>query len=602
MKIHSRRALSLIFGLISYAFSPGARADQKVEKLGGVGPYLEVGKSDHWRRDTAGAVIDDVVYIAGGSGGEPSNNDAILGLVEAYHPASGAIVPRAPMRTPRTKFGLAAVGGRLYAIGGAGSAGPLSSVEEYDPKKNTWKFMAPMKVARSSLSVGVVDGIVYAVGGWDGKQYSSAVEAYDPRSNSWNTKARLLAPVATRDAIAVANGKMYVLGGMNEAFFQQVQLYFPKEDAWLIDSDLPVDIKKLMSVEVVGGTIYAFYGDQSATSIIARSLESGDWAAVTSSDMWPMGAFAVADSSGTIYGPGSVMRDIKAYRPRVDFRFRSIGRVTRQIYRPDAQIAAQLLFSDVDSINDTRPKKPNDFALIIGIDKYRSIPAADFAERDAAVFRRYAVSILGVPEKNAILLTGDRARRADIAKYLDEWLPRNVETNSRVYFYFSGHGAPEPTKGVSYLVPWDGDPEFLQSSGYSIAQLYRSLETLKAKEILVSLDACFSGEGGRSVIAKGLRPLVTVVDAPLSERSKLSVLTAARSDEVAGSEASQGHGLFTYFLLKGLKGEADADKAGHITLARLHAYIQKSVQGVARRNNRDQTPQVYSSSMGMILR
>jgi hypothetical protein len=257
--------------------------------------------------------------------------------------------------------------------------------------------------------------------------------------------------------------------------------------------------------------------------------------------------------------------------------------------------SAKRIASDVDHFKVHSETRPDDFALIVGIENYQSLPPADYAENDAASVKEY-VQGLGVPEENVIFLTGAKATRTGIAKYLEEWLPRNATPDSRVYFYYSGHGAPDPSTGASYLIPWDGDPSFLQSSAYPVPRLYEKLQALKAKQIIVALDSCFSGAGGRSVIAKGARPLVNVVTAAVPAGSKLSVMTAASADEITGSLDEKGHGVFTYYFLKGLNGEADPDHDGHVTLDKLQAYVQKAVQRAARRDNREQTPQLQSSS------
>lgn len=250
--------------------------------------------------------------------------------------------------------------------------------------------------------------------------------------------------------------------------------------------------------------------------------------------------------------------------------------------------------SDVDETPRKASVRPDDFALIIGIEKYQSVPSALYGERDAAAFRNYALGALGVPEENVIFLTGQRATRTGMAKYIEEWLPKNVEEKSRVYVYYSGHGAPDPVKGHAYLIPWDGDPSFLESTAYPVGKLYENLQKLKSKQILVALDSCFSGAGGRSVLAKGARPLVTVADTAVPLGAKLSVLTASSGEEIAGSLDDQGHGMFTYYLLKGLKGEA-ADTEGRMTLSSLHSYISQSVKRSARRQNREQTPQLKAA-------
>jgi uncharacterized caspase-like protein len=153
-----------------------------------------------------------------------------------------------------------------------------------------------------------------------------------------------------------------------------------------------------------------------------------------------------------------------------------------------------------------------------------------------------------------------------------------------VFVYFSGHGAPDPASGQAYLMPWDGDPKFLENTGYPLKRLYEKLGALKTKDVVVALDACFSGAGGRSVLAKGVRPLVGKVD--MGGSGHVSVLAASGGDEITGTLEDQGHGLFTYYLLKGLNA-----RRGASSLLPLFDYLRPKVQDAARRDNRDQTPQ-----------
>lgn len=272
------------------------------------------------------------------------------------------------------------------------------------------------------------------------------------------------------------------------------------------------------------------------------------------------------------------------------------GRARSEASAPEPE-EAFALSSDVDEGAPRGAAHPDDFALVIGVDKYQNLPAARYAERDASAFKTYAVRSLGVPEENAILLTGARATKTGIEKYVEEWLPKNVSPSSRVYVYFSGHGSPDPSNGTAYLLPWDGDASFLQTSAYPVPRLYDELSKLKAKEIVVALDSCFSGAGGRSVIAKNARPLVNVRETQVP--AHVSVLTAASGGQIAGGLDDQGHGLFTYYLLKGLKGGAARD--GHVSLADLHDFVSRGVERAARRQNREQTPQLKSSSADLLL-
>jgi len=266
-----------------------------------------------------------------------------------------------------------------------------------------------------------------------------------------------------------------------------------------------------------------------------------------------------------------------------------------------ASPVAQARRSDVEEPGAQASPQPDDYALIMGVERYQSIPEAEFGESDAKTFRRYAVERLGVPKENAISLLGSRATRAGMSRYLEEWLPKNVTEKSRLWVYYSGHGAPDPVKGSAYLVPWDGDPAYLESSAYPLSRLYERLAALKARQIVVVLDACFSGAGGRSVLARGARPLVAVrqTDAPSDPR--LSILTASAGDQIAGGLQEQGHGVFTYFLLKGLQGAADSDKDGHVTMAELGDYLAREVPRAARRQNREQTPHLSAADPALKL-
>ncbi len=230
------------------------------------------------------------------------------------------------------------------------------------------------------------------------------------------------------------------------------------------------------------------------------------------------------------------------------------------------------------------------FAVIVGVESYREgLPAATHAEADARAFAAFAEVTLGVPPEHIRLLLGDRAGRADVASAIEEWLPRNVrEPGATVYFFFSGHGAPDVETGDAYLVPYDADPAFLKTRGYALSQLYARLGALPDAQTFAFIDACFSGAGERSVLASGTRPLVPVkaVKAPGS----LIAFSAASASEATGAAADAPHGLFTLHLLDGLSGRADANADADVTLDELVNHVTAQVSRAARLQNRDQTP------------
>ena len=255
--------------------------------------------------------------------------------------------------------------------------------------------------------------------------------------------------------------------------------------------------------------------------------------------------------------------------------------------------------SDVDELPTLRIK-PNKhaYAVVIGVEQYRQkLPKADFAVGDARLVSDYLTKVMGYPEENVITLLNDHASNVDLAKYFEKWLPNNVEAGSSVFIYFSGHGAPNPKTGDAYLVPYDGDPSFIAETGYSLRRMYDALDRLPAKKIVVALDSCFSGAGERSVLAEGARPLVMNLRtaAPLSKN--MTVMAASSSDQISSTYRDKGHGLFTYFLLKGIKDEDVVKPDGSIKIDELFGYIKPRVESVARKQyNNEQSPQLMGAT------
>jgi uncharacterized caspase-like protein len=219
----------------------------------------------------------------------------------------------------------------------------------------------------------------------------------------------------------------------------------------------------------------------------------------------------------------------------------------------------------------------------------------DFATRDAETVKQYISKVLGYPEEHIIIRTNERATRADFQAYFEDWLKNNVDRDAEVFVYYAGHGAPDPQSGKSFLVPYDGNPSFLETTAYPLDRLYKSLSQLPTSHIIVVLDSCFSGAGGRSVIAKGTRPMMITVENPIMATKNITLLSAAQGNQISSAYPEERHGLFTYFFLKGLMGEADMNKDGQIELNEVFAYLKPKVERQARRGNQEQTPQFFSS-------
>lgn len=262
------------------------------------------------------------------------------------------------------------------------------------------------------------------------------------------------------------------------------------------------------------------------------------------------------------------------------------------------QMPSPKLTSDVDRLPAATGRlNKHAYAVVIGIEQYRErLPKADFADRDATLMGEYLTKVLGYPEENVVVRVNEKAAKADLEKYFEEWLPNNVDPGGSVFIYYSGHGAPNAKTGDAYLVPYDGDPNFVGTTAYPLKRLYASLGKLPAKDITVVLDSCFSGAGGRSVLAKGARPMVLSVENAILASGKTVVITASSGSQTSSTYEEKSHGLFTYYFLKGLQGEGDLNHDGAIDMAELYEYVKPNVQRVARKQyNTEQTPQLLAN-------
>jgi hypothetical protein len=227
------------------------------------------------------------------------------------------------------------------------------------------------------------------------------------------------------------------------------------------------------------------------------------------------------------------------------------------------------------------------YALIIGVEKYRDVPAPEGARADAQTFGQLAKSTLGVPESNVRVLLDERASKNDIERQL-AWFKANVTEGGRLYFFFAGHGAPS-ADGAAYLMPYDAEQQSIESSGLKLESVLAELGQSPARDVIAFTDACFSGGGGRSLLPKGARPLLRVREA--TTPSRVALYAAATSAQISGPTSDDSAGLFTSTLADAIgDAQADIDGDGAITLAELEQWSTPRVERAAKRQNREQRP------------
>lgn len=259
---------------------------------------------------------------------------------------------------------------------------------------------------------------------------------------------------------------------------------------------------------------------------------------------------------------------------------------------------ATVFETDVDTLPEAVniAERKDDLAIVVGIRQYDKITTpVKYARHDAEIMSKYLHRLLGVPESRIKKLYDRDATVGNINALLEDFLPGMVKPNSRVYFYFSGHGTPEVKSQKAYLVPADGNLD-LPSTLYPVEKVFSRLNALQAKELVVMLDSCFAGEGPRSVIPGGAKPMGIDVEDPLRAPGRIISIAAAQVKQISSDLDEMQHGLFTYYMLKGLRGEADTDHDGTVKLSELFKYVQSNVKEKAAEISREQEP-VLSPSL-----
>ena len=288
---------------------------------------------------------------------------------------------------------------------------------------------------------------------------------------------------------------------------------------------------------------------------------------------------------------------VTSYRLSVSDEYGQKAETEINVERAAVQYAEQ-----VAPLNPRKLKaqtNPNAVALIIGVESYLSLPQAQYADSDATHFYDYANQSLGVPPHKIKLLTDSKANRLELLKAMRSWMRTEVNGKSDVYIFFAGHGLASADGSKTYLLPADGDRDLLDETSILRDDLIASAKG--AKTITMFLDTCYSG-GTRTneILLADARPIAIVPDMKALP-SNVTVLAAASGAQLSSTYEAAQQGLFSYWLMKGLEGDADANKDKKITTGELHEYVARQVGPMAQRRNRQQDPQLMGDSTRVLV-
>ncbi len=244
------------------------------------------------------------------------------------------------------------------------------------------------------------------------------------------------------------------------------------------------------------------------------------------------------------------------------------------------------------------PKNNNRIALVIGIKNYKDIDDTKYADTDAQTFIDFAIETLGIEVPNIKYFINDEAGFLDFAT-IDRWMKSKIKKDTEVFVFYSGHGANY--KGEPLLLPADFRADLIENSSYNKKDFLENISMYQPKHIFAFFDACFSGLGreGETLIA-GLRNISIVEEeVPFSG---ITIFNSSSGAEFSRDFDEAGHGLFSYFLMKGLEGIADLNNDKSITTEELYEFIAMNVSEQSLRLGIPQNPSLVSDDNRVIVK
>ncbi len=248
---------------------------------------------------------------------------------------------------------------------------------------------------------------------------------------------------------------------------------------------------------------------------------------------------------------------------------------------------------------DTTIKSPQTFALLVGISKYKYIRPLQFADKDAELFKEYLKSPAGgrISDDNIFMLLNENADNANFWSKGFQWLKaKKLQKGDRLFIYMAGHG-DAIDEDQFFFLGYDCNPggdknNYLVGGAIQLFNLKKKIanETAKGVDVFFIMDACRSNELPGGTAGQNF------LNSAISEKKAGEIImlaTGAGQESLEDASIGNGHGLFTYFLIDGLKGLADSVnvKDNKVTLQEIQTYVDANVSDVARKRfNKIQSP------------
>lgn len=231
--------------------------------------------------------------------------------------------------------------------------------------------------------------------------------------------------------------------------------------------------------------------------------------------------------------------------------------------------------------------KPRIFALVVGVSQYASLKISSlrYADADAKMLAEFLESPdgAGVPKSQLRILLNEQATRKNILEALRQFATQATR-NDMIVMYVACHGLTSMKSNATYFLSYDSDFNDLPNTAVDQTEITNILaDNVQAGKIVFFIDACHGG--GLGLAGVRLRGATSFLSSKLlvdlvTKKNGTVFFSAARAMEqsLEGQQWGGGHGIFTHFLLEGLRKHADADNNGKVTIDELAEYVTAKVK------------------------
>lgn len=212
------------------------------------------------------------------------------------------------------------------------------------------------------------------------------------------------------------------------------------------------------------------------------------------------------------------------------------------------------------------------WAVVVGVARYNHMPTLNYTDDDAYRIAMFLKSPEGgaLPEEQIAILIDEDATRDNILDAMRNTFSK-ADSNDVVMLYFSGHGL----QGMFLPTDFDGVANKIRHS-----EIKDIVEQSKAKHKVCIADACHSGslQGFTMKTANSKATIQSYYDAFDEVKGGTALLLSSKAEETSLESSGLRQGIFSHFLIRGLKGEADQNGNNIITIKELHQFIHDNVR------------------------